>query len=102
MTAALVFKEANLMNSHSIRGAGRALGVAALATNLIWMTAPASLAATTIEAGTVLPVKLNDTLSSKDSRNGDSFSATIRTDESSYYNNLPVGTKIEGTVRQAR
>jgi len=73
-----------------------------LATNLSWMTAPASLAATTIEAGTVLPVKLNDTLSSKDSRNGDSFSATIRTDESSYYNNLPVGTKIEGTVRQAR
>lgn len=56
----------------------------------------------TIEAGTVLPAKLNDTLSSKDSRAGDGFTATIRRDSSDYYSQLPDGTKIEGVVNMVR
>jgi hypothetical protein len=57
---------------------------------------------TTVSSGTVVPVKLDDPLSSKDAQNGDTFTATV-TNSSSYSNatTLPVGTKVEGVVRSA-
>jgi hypothetical protein len=55
-----------------------------------------------LDAGTVLPARLNDTLSSQNSQRGDSFTATLRNDAGSYYNQLPAGTRIEGIVETVR
>jgi hypothetical protein len=55
----------------------------------------------TLDAGTILPVRLNTPLSSKDSQNGDTFTATVRDDIDVQYN-LPPGTRVEGVVRTAR
>jgi len=56
----------------------------------------------TLEAGTVIPVKLRDTLSSVDSRKGDRFMATLQSDEDARSLDLPRGTNIEGTVTAVR
>ena len=52
-----------------------------------------------LDPGTVLLVRLNNTLSSKDSHSGDVFTAMV-TDQDAY--SLPAGTKVEGVVRSAR
>ena len=52
----------------------------------------------TLAAGTVIPVKLQDRLSSQDSQQGDVFTATVNS-SSDYPTDLPSGTKIEGKVR---
>jgi hypothetical protein len=49
-----------------------------------------------IEDGTVIPVVLDRELSSRDSRAGDKFTASLRNTGS--YAGLPAGTKIEGSV----
>jgi len=95
------------MNRTGIGLALRALGTAALAGNMIWLSVPSVSAAEmdrslVLDAGTVLPARLNDTLSSQDSRRGDSFTATLNTNDSGYYNQLPDGTRIEGVVQTAR
>ncbi len=56
----------------------------------------------TLESGTVIPVKLRDTLSSRDSRKGDLFRATLQSTEAARSLNLPLGTEIEGTVASVR
>jgi len=56
----------------------------------------------TIDAGTVIPVKLRDTLSSTDSHTGDRFTATLQSEDAARSLNLPVGTNIEGTVSAVR
>ncbi len=59
--------------------------------------------ATSLDSGTVLPVRLNDTLNSKDAHKGDPFTATVKSDDgTTSYFGIPVGSKIEGTVRQAK
>jgi len=50
--------------------------------------------------GTVLRAELNDSLSSTDSRPGDRFTATIRSDEDG--SGLPSGTKVVGQVQSVR
>jgi hypothetical protein len=55
-----------------------------------------------IQSDTVLPVRLDTQLSSNESRNGDRFTATVRTDSDSYYGFLPAGTRVEGRVVAAR
>jgi hypothetical protein len=82
----------------------RMIGVTALCTTLMLSSLSASLAAKTIrlDAGTVIPVRLNDTISSNESRKGDSFTATLKTDDYSDNYGLPAGTKIEGIVDSAR
>lgn len=54
---------------------------------------------TILPAGTVVPVRLDTALSSRDSRPGDKFSATVRygSDDAG----LPEGTRVEGVVREA-
>jgi hypothetical protein len=59
-------------------------------------TGPASLA-----AGTVLPMRLNDGLSSRDSQKGDTFTTTLHAGDTQDSSGLPDGTKIEGDVRSA-
>jgi len=66
------------------------------------MGASAQSRAVSLEAGSVLPVKLDDALSSKNSRKGDTFTATIRNDADTEYYRLPTGTRVEGVVRDAR
>jgi len=51
---------------------------------------------------TVIPVRLDTRLSSRESRNGDRFTATIGTDGRTVYGSLPAGTRIEGRVVTAR
>lgn len=50
---------------------------------------------------TVIPVRLDDPLSSNENRKGDRFVASVDAN-GDYYNNLPQGTKIEGHVVTAR
>jgi hypothetical protein len=51
---------------------------------------------------TVIPVTLNDPLSSDQSRNGDPFTATVVTNGQNNYGGIPAGTRIEGHVVMAR
>lgn len=51
-----------------------------------------------LQDNTVIPVTLDDTLSSNDSEKGDRFTATVRTNGQDFYSMLPSGTKIEGHV----
>ena len=55
-----------------------------------------------LDSGTVIPVRLNNELSSKYSRRGDKFTATLRSETEQEGYGFPVGTKIEGVVRAAR
>jgi len=77
----------------------------AVATTLLFaQIAPASAQNTrtiTLDAGTVIPVRLRDTLSSVDSRKGDHFMATVRSEDARSFD-LPRGTNIEGTVTGVR
>ena len=52
-----------------------------------------------LPVGTVIPVKLDKTLSSKYSQPGDKFSATVK--EGRDDAGLPYGTRIEGVVRES-
>jgi len=56
----------------------------------------------TLATNTVIPVSLDNTLSSAESRKGDRFTATVETSDGSDYAGLPTGTKVEGTVTAAR
>ncbi len=56
----------------------------------------------TIEVGTVIPAKLQSSLSSSTSKVGDRFTATINTNGKSSYEGLPSGTTIEGRVSTVR
>ena len=53
-----------------------------------------------LESGTVIPVRLDRALSSKTTRTGDRFTATVRfgNDDAG----MPEGTQIEGVVRESR
>jgi hypothetical protein len=78
---------------------------AVAATLLFSQIAPAAAQGTrtiTLDSGTVIPVKLRDTLSSTDSRKGDRFTATLQSEDSARSLNLPLGTQIEGTVASVR
>jgi hypothetical protein len=75
------------------------------ATLLMSHIAPAAAqgsATITLDSGTVIPVKLRDTLSSTDSQKGDRFTATLQSDDAARSLRLPLGTKIEGTVSAVR
>jgi hypothetical protein len=54
-----------------------------------------------LDAGTVIPVRLNDALSSLDSRKGDTFTTTVKTVDTEHYG-LPPGTKVDGLIIGAR
>src|SRR2546429_694249 len=91
------------MLSHSCAGPARILGLAActaLAGAALW---PAGAAGPSrrlgLDSGTVPPVRLDNTLSSKDAHAGDVFTATVTNSEAT---SLPAGTKVEGEVRSAQ
>jgi len=66
------------------------------------MSIPAFAARTVrLQAGSVIPVRLNDKLSSDESRKGDRFTATVRSREGEDYG-LPEGTKVDGVVTGVR
>jgi len=53
-------------------------------------------------ANMVIPVRLDQPLSSSDSNPGDRFTATVDTNGQDAYNGLPSGTRVEGHVVVAR
>jgi len=53
----------------------------------------------TVDAGTVLPLKLDDDISSNGNHDGDAFTATIVSGNG--WNILPEGAKVSGVVREA-
>jgi hypothetical protein len=53
----------------------------------------------TFNAGTVIPLRLNDDLSSNGNNEGDQFSATVVSNNG--WNPFPPGTKVSGVVREA-
>ena len=55
-----------------------------------------------LNAGTVIPVTLDQTLSSNGSRRGDKFTATVQNETGTGYAGLATGTKVEGRVVTAR
>ncbi len=55
-----------------------------------------------LDAGSVIPVKLDNELSSNNTRKGDTFTVTLRNDADAEYYRLPTGTHIEGVVRDVR
>jgi hypothetical protein len=57
-------------------------------------------AQTVMPAGTVLKVRLDDTIGSERSRKGERFTATVVEEESGY--NLPDGTRVTGVVREVK
>ncbi|HLJ56278.1 MAG TPA: stalk domain-containing protein [Chthonomonadaceae bacterium] len=54
-----------------------------------------------LDRGSVIPVRLNDALSSDRSRKGDTFSTSVRAGDGEDYG-LPPGTRIDGVVSGAR
>jgi hypothetical protein len=56
----------------------------------------------TLSANTVIPVVLNQRLSSAESAVGDTFTARVQTSDSNRYMDLPEGTVIEGHVSAVR
>lgn len=55
-----------------------------------------------LEAGTVIVVKLNDALNSRESRKGDTFTGTVTLRDNDDPTALPLGTKVDGVVRDAK
>ena len=55
----------------------------------------------TIQDGTVIPVTLDEEISSNTARQGDRFTTTVRSGNDDYMG-LPIGTKIEGRVVAAK
>jgi hypothetical protein len=56
----------------------------------------------TLSSGTVIPVKLNDTLKSSEAQQGDTFSATVTSaNADGVSSGLPIGTKVSGVIRKA-
>jgi len=80
--------------------------LAALTTLIICQGLPNAGAQNTrtirLDQGTVIPVKLEDKLSSDNSQPGDPFTATVKADSNGTYLGLPAGTRIEGIVKDAR
>lgn len=56
----------------------------------------------TIEANTVIPLKMSRTLASESSKVGDTFTATVDTKGASDYQGLPSGSMVEGHVTLVR
>jgi len=77
------------------------LGIALLV-GTAGLSQPASAEKRTVRAGTVIPVKLDAALNSKNAQEGDAFSATVTKVGNYDATTLPVGTKIDGTIRSAR
>jgi len=55
-----------------------------------------------IESGTVIPVRLDEEISSNQSKAGERFMATLRQDDTQTYAGLPWGTRVEGKIVTAR
>ncbi len=80
---------------------------AVAALTMIGVSAPSAFAqrnrTMTLDAGTVIPVKLEDKISSKTNNKGDIFTAKIKIDgNNNDYVGLPDGTIIEGRILSAK
>jgi hypothetical protein len=74
----------------------------AIVAGSVAVSQPAMAEKRTVSAGTVIPVKLDKSLSSKSAQEGDGFTATVTRVGDYDATTLPVGTKIEGVIKAAR
>lgn len=92
------------MNQMIMKHTAAGMGLTALLLPLT-MTLPAQgqrHSTDTLDSGTVIAVKLNEALSSKNNRKGDTFTTTVtKADDDDDFDTLPTGTKVEGVVRSA-
>jgi len=79
------------------RSRGAIVGIAAMMA--LSSLAGAQIRRDTIPAGTVVPVQLDQPLSSRSSNSGERFMATVKSGSDDA--GLPAGTRIEGVVRNA-
>jgi hypothetical protein len=63
-------------------------------------TGNAGLSRITLPTGTVIPLRLDGSLSSRNNEQGDKFSATIKSGQDDA--SIPTGTRVEGVVREAQ
>lgn len=91
------------MKLFALPGTLHTLAVAVLAVNMTMIGSTGALAERTIrlDPGSVIPVRLNDTISSNNSQKGDTFTATVKAANREDYG-LPPGTKVDGIVTGAR
>lgn len=61
-------------------------------------TPPHRLRRIMIRQDEVIPVTLDETLSTETNRRGDKFTATVRTEDRDEYADIPRGTKVEGRI----
>lgn len=81
----------------------RAAALLAVAAALLVGSAPASAQGdVSVPAGTIIPVQLDDALTSNGSEKGDTFTATVQTEGRESYAGIPEGSKVEGMVRDAQ
>jgi len=66
--------------------------------NTVVNTPPRPLRRIIVRRDEVIPVTLDHTLSSADNRRGDTFTATVRANDSDAYGDIPEGTKVEGHI----
>jgi hypothetical protein len=93
------------MIHHPIPSRIRTFGITVMVTSMVFT--PLSVLAQSsrtvrLDSGTVIPVTLDEALSSNESHRGDTFTATLRTDNGADYDGLPAGTQIEGKVVTAK
>jgi len=84
------------MTSYRGRAVMMILGAAMFLSNIAPASADHKLI---LPAGTVIPVKLDQSLDSKHSQPGDKFSASVKQGQDDA--GLPYGTRVEGVVREA-
>ncbi len=77
-----------------------AIAVIMLAAGTSAWALPADQRYVTIPSGSVLKVRLNDTIASDRNQRGDRFTATVSDQDAGY--DLPNGTRVEGVVTEAR
>lgn len=70
--------------------------------NTVINTPPQTMRRVTIEANEVLPVTLDQELSTIDNSKGDTFTATINMRQYTGYSEFPRGTKVEGHIAALR
>lgn len=98
--------QTNSRTNPSTRAGRTAIGALALAATLAGAAMPFAAAQTTsnapvvLDAGTIIPVKLNTELSSAQVHAGDAFTATVD-DSKPAYNALMQGATVDGVVREA-
>jgi len=90
----------SLVRGYPQRGYGNGTGYTNGVSNPTATSSRYAVQQAVFPAGSVLKVKLDDTLASDRNHAGDQFTATVSSDDTGY--NLPAGTRVEGVVTEVK